>query len=150
MISTVLTVLAPLVKRYEGLRLNAYLCPTGHPTIGYGHTQGVQLGQTITLQEADALLVQDMIVAVADTLRLCPVLAQETPTRLAAVADFTFNLGAGRLKASTLRRRINTGEYNDVPYELRRWVMGLQNGIYTKMPGLVARREAEVGLWLVD
>lgn len=144
MISTVLSVLAPLVKRYEGLRLRAYICPAGIPTIGYGHTKGVSLGQTITELQADALLEQDMTAAVLDTLRLCPVLAQETQTRLAAVADFTFNLGAGRLKASTLRRRINTGEYDDVPYELRRWVRAGPN----ILPGLVARRESEVQLWL--
>lgn len=144
MISTVLNVLAPLVKRYEGLRLSAYLCPAGIPTIGYGHTRGVALGQTITEQEADALLEQDMTAAVLDAVRLCPVLAQESPTRLAAVADFTFNLGAGRLKASTLRRRINAGEYDDVPYELRRWVRAGPN----VLAGLVARRESEVQLWL--
>lgn len=141
--STVLNVLAPLVKRFEGKRLAAYLCPAGIPTIGYGHTEGVKLGQSITEQEADALLLQDMSQSVSDTIRLCPVLAQEAPTKLAAIADFTFNLGAGRLKASTLRRRINAGEYEDVPYELRRWVRAGPK----VLAGLVARREAEVKLW---
>jgi lysozyme len=103
----------------------------------------VSLGQTITKEEAEQLLITDLTAAVLDTVRLCPVLAH-SPIRWAAVADFTFNLGAGRLKASTLRRRINAGEYEDVPYELRRWVRG--NG--KVLPGLVARRDAEVQLWL--
>lgn len=144
MISTVLTVFAPLVKQFEGLRLKTYLCPAGIPTIGYGHTKDVRLGQTITLTEAESLLEQDMTAAVLGTVRLCPVLAQETPIRLAAVADLTFNLGAARLASSTLRRRINTGEYDEVPYELRRWVRAGPN----VLPGLVARREQEVSLWL--
>ena len=102
-VDTVLSAFAPLVRRYEGLRLQAYLCPAGIPTIGYGHTKGVKIGQTITEAQAEILLQQDMLAAVGDTLRLCPVLAPESPEKLAAIADFTFNLGAGRLKASTLR-----------------------------------------------
>jgi lysozyme len=141
--STVLTVLAPVVKRFEGLRLAAYLCPAGIPTIGYGHTKGVTLGMTISEAEADALLQADMLVALRATIRECPVLAHESPAKLAAIADFTFNLGAGRLRASTLRRRINAGEFDDVPYELRRWVRAGPK----VLAGLVARREADVILW---
>jgi len=102
----------------------------------------VSLGQTITKEEAEQLLLTDLTAAALDTVRLCPVLAH-SPIRWAAVADFTFNLGSGRLKASTLRRRINAGEYDDVPYELSRWVRG--DG--RVLPGLVARRNAEISLW---
>lgn len=146
MISAVLTALAPLVKRYEGLRLSAYLCPAGIPTIGYGHTKGVRLGDVISRDRAEELLVEDMTAAVADTLRLCPVLVQSSAEKIAAIADFTFNLGAGRLAASTLRRRINAGEWDDVPYELRRWVRAGPK----ILPGLVLRRENEIGLFLQE
>lgn len=146
MIATVLNTFAPLVRRYEGLRLKAYLCPAGIPTIGYGHTKGVQLGMTITELDAESLLTQDMQIAVAATIRLCPALTLETPIRLAAIADFTFNLGAGRLQASTLRRRLNAGEYDEVPYELRRWVRAGPK----ILPGLVARRESEIELFLQE
>lgn len=146
LISTALTVLAPVVKRFEGLRLVAYLCPAGIPTIGYGHTKGVTLGQRITEEQADALLQQDMATAVRAALRECPALADMGPQKLAAIADFTFNLGAGRLRASTLRRRINAGEFDDVPYELRRWVRAGPR----VLSGLVLRREAEVKLWRQD
>lgn len=80
------------------------------------------------------------------TLRLCPVLANETEGRLAAIVDFTFKLGAGRLQISTLRRRINQRDWPAVASELRRWVYGGGK----VLPGLVTRREAEVSLILSD
>ena len=75
----------------------------------------------------------------------CPVLATEPEGRLAAIVDFTFNLGAGRLQTSTLRRRINQWDWVGAAQELRRWVYG--GGRVP--PGLVLRREAEVAL-LID
>jgi lysozyme len=145
-ISIVLNAFAPLVRKYEGLRLKAYLCPAGIPTIGYGHTKGVKLGQSITEEVAEEMLAEDMTTALHATLVLCPILTTESPQKIAAIADFTFNLGSGRLKASTLRRRINAGEYNEVPYELRRWVRAGPR----ILAGLVARRESEVQLWLSE
>ena len=76
------------------------------------------------------------------TLRYCPVLATEPEERLAAIVDFTFNLGAGRLQASTLRRRINQRDWVAAGKELRRWVYGGGK----VLPGLVARRQAEIFL----
>jgi lysozyme len=78
--------------------------------------------------------------ALKATLRYCPVLATEPEGRLAAIVDFTFNLGAGRLQASTLRRRVNQLDWAGVAQELRRWVYGGGK----VLPGLVLRREAEV------
>ena len=49
------------VKRWEGLRLKAYRCPGGVLTVGYGHTKGVKPGQTITRQEAEKLIRDDLI-----------------------------------------------------------------------------------------
>ncbi len=76
------------------------------------------------------------------TLRYCPVLAAEPEGRLAAIVDFTFNLGAGRLQTSTLRRRINQQDWSSAALELRRWVYGGGR----VLPGLVLRREAEIQL----
>jgi lysozyme len=70
------------------------------------------------------------------------VLATEPENRLAAIVDFTFNLGAGRLQTSTLRRRVNQRDWAEAARELRRWV----HGGGKVLPGLVARREAEVQL----
>lgn len=67
---------------------------------------------------------------------LCPALAGDN---LCAIADFAYNLGLARLKASTLRRRINVGDFEAAKIELRKWV----NAGGRKLPGLVLRREAE-------
>ena len=76
------------------------------------------------------------------TLRFCPVLATEPEGRLAAIVDFTFNLGAGRLQTSTLRRRVLQRDWPAAATELRRWIYGGGR----VLPGLVLRRQAEVGL----
>ena len=76
------------------------------------------------------------------TLRFCPVLATEPEGRLAAIVDFTFNLGAGRLQTSILRRRVNQRDWPAAGTELRRWVYGGGK----VLPGLVARRSAEAAL----
>ena len=80
--------------------------------------------------------------ALTATLRYCPVLATEPEGRLAAIVDFTFNLGAGPLQASTLRRRINQRDWVATAQELRRWVYGGGK----VLPGLVSRRDAELRL----
>ena len=71
-------------------------------------------------------------------------LATEPEGRLAAIVDFTFNLGAGRIQTSTLRRRINQRDWAAAATELRRWVYGGGK----VLPGLVTRREAEAA-WLL-
>ena len=82
--------------------------------------------------------------ALAATLRYCPGLATEPKERLAAIVDFTFNLGAGRLQTSTLRRRVNQRDWIAAGQELRRWVYGGGK----VLPGLVKRRDEEVA-WLL-
>lgn len=148
-----LTVFAQLVRSFEGLHKIAhrtptisvipYVCPAGILTIGYGHTKGVYTGQSITVPEANALLNQDLQIAVAQALIQSPGLAATSETnKLFAIADFIFNLGAGRYKASTLRRRVNQEDWEEAAIELRRWVYGGGK----KLPGLIARREAEIAL----
>lgn len=134
-----------LARRFEGCRLTRYLCPAGYWTIGYGHRCAADQ-EPITLEQAEALLAADMAESTASALRQCPVLASEPAERLAALADFVFNLGGGRLQASTLRRRVNDRDWPAAAAELRRWVRGGGR----VLPGLVARREAEVSLLLKD
>ncbi|GIX39102.1 MAG: hypothetical protein KatS3mg128_0151 [Silanimonas sp.] len=141
------TAAVDLAKRFEGFhrvpkhdpgRAHPYLCPAGYWTIGYGHLCDPK-HPSITKGEAEAYLTQDLKVALAATLRYCPVLATEPENRLAAIVDFTFNLGAGRLQTSTLRRRVNQRDWAATGDELRRWVYGGGR----VLPGLVARRNAE-------
>jgi len=141
-----------LAKRFEGfhrvpkndpVRAHPYICPAGFWTIGYGHLCDKQ-HPPITEDEAEAYLARDLSTALAAALRYCPVLASEPDGRLAAIVDFTFNLGGGRLQTSTLRRRVNQRDWTAAATELRRWVYGGGR----VLPGLVARREAEVPLIL--
>ena len=140
-----------LAKRFEGFERKAkrgveitaipYICPAGFWTIGYGHLCDPK-HPPITEAEAEAYLARDLQTALAATLRYCPVLATEPESRIAAIVDFTFNLGAGRLQTSTLRRRINQRDWGAAATELRRWVYGGGK----VLPGLFARREAEISL----
>ena len=136
-----------LAKRFEGFhrvpksdpdRAHPYVCPAGFWTIGYGHLCD-PTHPPISVAEGDAYLARDLVTALDATLRICPVLATEPEGRLAAVVDFTFNLGAGRLQTSTLRRRINQRDWSAASQELCRWVYGGGK----VLPGLVARRKAE-------
>lgn len=120
-----------------------YICPAGFWTIGYGRLCDKD-HPPITLEQGEAYLIQDLQESVAATLRACPVLLAEPEHRLAAIASFVFNLGPGRLQTSTLRRRINQGDWQEAGNELLRWV----NGGGRKLPGLVRRREAERNLFL--
>ena len=139
-----------LAKRFEGFhrvaradpgRAQPYICPAGYWTIGYGHLCD-RKHPPITEAEAEVYLARDLQSALAATLRYCPVLVTESEGRLAAIVDFTFNLGAGRLQTSTLRRRINQRDWAAAATELRRWVYGGGK----VLPGLVARRAAECAL----
>jgi lysozyme len=139
-----------LAKQFEGFhrvpkhdphRAYPYICPAGFWTIGYGHLCD-QSHPAITESEAEDYLAQDLQTALQATLRYCPVLATEPEGRLAAIVDFTFNLGAGRLQTSTLRRRINQRDWSAAALELGRWVRG--GGRI--LPGLVARRQAEAAM----
>ena len=136
-----------LAKRFEGFhrvpkndpgRAYPYVCPAGYWTIGYGHLCDPK-HPPITEAEAEVYLARDLQSALAATLRYCPVLATESEGRLAAIVDFTFNLGAGRLQTSTLRRRINQRDWAAAATELRRWVFGGGK----VLPGLVLRRQTE-------
>jgi lysozyme len=139
-----------LAKRFEGFhrvpkndpgRAYPYVCPAGYHTIGFGHLCKPD-HPPITQEEAEAYLALDLVKALNATLRYCPVLATEQENRLAAIVDFTFNLGAGRLQTSTLRRRVNMRDWSSATQELCRWVYGGGK----MLPGLVARRQAEVAL----
>jgi lysozyme len=133
------------VPKHDPNRAYPYICPAGYPTIGYGHLCRPD-HPPITEEEAEAYLTQDLKVALTATLRYCPVLAAEPENRLAAIVDYTFNLGAGRLQTSTLRRRVNQRDWSSAAKELRRWVYGGGK----VLPGLVTRRDAERALVLSE
>ena len=130
-------------KRFEGFRSKPYLCPANVPTIGYGTTYYLD-GSKVTLsdppiteQEAETLLVNILTKEyLPGVLRLCPGLSGN---RLEAIVDFAYNLGLGNLKISTLRKRLNEGNYDAASTEILKW--NKANGRI--LLGLSTRREAE-------
>jgi lysozyme len=131
-----------LIRRFEGCRLMPYYCPAGVLTCGWGSTgPDVVPGRAWTQEYADKRLALDAAKFARATRALCPFLDGD---QLCAIADFAYNLGTGRLKSSTLRRKLNAGDIEGAANELRKWVYGGGK----KLPGLVLRREAERSLLL--
>ena len=130
-----------IIKKFEGCKLKAYLCPAGIPTIGYGHTYGVKLDRTITQDQANILLEQDYQDALNGVEELIKVPLSEN--QIGALASFVFNLGRGKLLGSTLRKKLNQGDSKGAAEEFDKWVFS--KGV--KLNGLIARRAAEKALF---
>lgn len=134
-----------IVERFEGCKLEAYLCPANVPTIGFGHTgPDVYMGLVITQEVADEWLRQDLEEANAAVDRLVKV--SLTSNERAALISFVFNLGAGALATSTLLKKLNAHDFEGAGDEFLRWVHA---GGKT-LPGLVTRRRAEADLFLME
>ena len=131
-----------LIKEAEGLRLDAYLCPAKVPTIGWGHTKGVKMGQHITLAEAEDLLVED-IAPIERLLNSMTINFRQE--QFDALVSWIFNLGLGNFNSSTMLSRIvnNAGD-EEITDQLVRWV----NAAGRPLPGLMNRRVAEANLFI--
>lgn len=134
-----------LIKKFEGLRLEAYPDPGtgGDPwTIGYGTTKGVRPGMVVTEERAEELLVEDVAAFEAAVRHLLPI--DLTQSEFDALVSFTYNCGAVALEESTLRKRLLAGEPRCWVYqkEFPRWNKG-GSGV---LLGLVRRRQAEADL----
>lgn len=130
-----------LIKQFEGLYLKAYRCPAGVPTIGYGHTAGVAMGQVITQQQADDYLRRDVRQFERAVERQVSV--PLTQGQFDALVSFAFNLGEGALAQSTLLRLLNAGDYAGAAAQFDRW----NKAGGRVLPGLVRRRAAERALF---
>lgn len=129
-----------LIKQFEGCRLKAYVCPAGIWTCGWGSTGPDVTPTTVWTQaQADARMQADALNFAKQTVKLCPSLAGD---RLCAISDFSYNLGIGRLRASTLLKKLQKNDINGAKVELMKWVKA---GGKT-LPGLVKRRTAESNL----
>ena len=130
-----------LIKHFEGCELKAYKCPAGVWTIGYGHIKGVQEGDVITEQQADEMLVEELheYENYVNTLVDVPL----NQNQYDALVSWVYNLGGGNLKASTLLKVLNSGDYSGVPAQIMRW-----NKAGGKvLEGLTRRRQAEADLF---
>jgi len=126
-----------LIKKFEGCKLEAYLCSAGVPTIAFGRTKNVKIGDTCTQEQADAWLEEELEEytgyvndAVKQTLQ---------QNQIDAMVAWTYNLGPTNLRSSTMLKVLNEGKLQEVPQEMRKWVKA--NG--KTLPGLERRRLAE-------
>jgi len=131
-----------LIKKFEGCELGAYQCSADVWTIGYGHTRGVSEGDTCTKDDAEKILIDDLVEFEGYVNDLVD--TELTQNQFDALVAWTFNLGPTNLKSSTLLTRLNSGDLNDVPHQLKRW----NKASGKVLDGLVRRREAEALLWL--
>ena len=130
-----------LIKEFEGLRLKSYQDSIGVWTIGYGSTKGIEQGMTITQEQADSLLLDD--VKDAESCVNSAVTVPLTQNEFDALVCFTFNLGCGNLRKSTLLRLLNQSDYDAASNEFKRWDKA---GGHT-LAGLTRRRLAEAKLF---
>jgi lysozyme len=140
---------ADLCRFFEGFSSKPYICPAGYPTIGYGTvykpdgTKVTMLDQPISRELANEWLMRELRNNyMAGVLKASPILIRN-PRLLAAITDFAYNLGVGRYRASTLKRRVDANDLLGVETELRKWVRGGGK----VLPGLVKRRQAEINLF---
>jgi len=143
-----LDIAVELCKEFEGFSSKPYICPAGYPTIGYGTVYKPD-GNKVTMR--DATISREVALGwliselesnyMAGVLKASPSLIKE-PIALGVMTDFAYNLGVGRYRASTLRKRVDVQDWNGAATELKKWVYGGGK----KLPGLVRRRQAEVDL----
>jgi lysozyme len=138
---------AALIKRLEGLRLNAYQDGPGVWTIGWGHTRGVKPGDRITKPQAERFFTEDWEEAAEIVERRVKV--DLTDNQFGALVSFVFNLGEPQFASSTLLRKVNAGDFAAVPSELVRWNKSKDRatGKLKVDEGLANRRAAEIGMW---
>ena len=126
-----------LIKHFEGFKANAYVCPAGVLTIGYGTTRGVRRGQIVTKEEAVDLLMKDVAKFEKNVNTMVKV--KLTQDQFDALVAFVYNIGPTNFKSSTLLRLLNQGEYDKVSEQMARW----NKGDGKVLEGLVRRRSAE-------
>lgn len=132
-----------LIKEFEGYSERVYLCPGGVYTIGYGHTKGVQVGDTCTREKAEEYLKDDLKDTEEAVLDLVDV--PLTQNQFDALVSLVYNIGSGNFYDSTIRKVINY-KVSDIDEYRRAWMMWVKaQGRVLK--GLVRRREAEFKLF---
>jgi lysozyme len=129
------------IKRHEGLRLKAYQCPAGVWTIGYGSTGGVRQGDVITEAQAEVKLREDLRTAENEVNRHKLNINQN---QFDALVSFTFNVGSGNFRSSTLLKRIKENpNHPDIQNQFNRWIYAGGK----VLPGLIKRRAEEAKLY---
>lgn len=140
--ATWLAICVGCVASFEGLRTVAYMDPVGIPTVCFGETDGVRLGDKYTAEECRAML-GGRVAEFGQAVDKC-VTVPLPPARKAALVSFSYNVGVNSFCGSTLVRKLNNGDVYGACNELLRWTKA--KGI--ELPGLVKRRQQERQLCL--
>tara|TARA_R110000868_G_scaffold410043_1_gene696985 strand:- start:66 stop:506 length:441 start_codon:yes stop_codon:yes gene_type:complete len=134
-----------LIKKFEGLHLESYLCPAGVPTIGYGSTRypdgkPVKLGEKISIQKAEDLLTYEV--------QKINILLNINQNQYDALVSFAYNLGMGNLLKSTLYRKCKANPDDPtIKDEFMKWTKAKVKGELKILRGLVRRRTEEYNLY---
>jgi lysozyme len=139
-----LEILIKLIKESEGCKLTSYKCPAGIWTIGYGQTKGIKEGMTWTQNQADEDLVKTALEVLNRAIKYSPILATVNMEKQAAIADFIYNLGVGNYATSTLKKKVDVGDWVSAASEIKRW----DKAAGKVLKGLTVRREKEAALLL--
>lgn len=132
----------PIVMYFEGRENHAYIDPVGIPTICYGSTHGVRIGDYKSNRDCDALLEKELTSFAVQVHK--EILIPVKPNVLAALTSFSYNVGMANFRKSTLLKKLNAGDVRGACRELPRWVYAKGK----KLNGLVKRRQKEMELCL--
>jgi len=144
-----------LIKKFEGLHrvqpdgtVSSYRCPAGVWTCGFGSTYGVKSGTKWTTQECEDRLRADVEKFEGAVKRKVNV--PLTQGQFDSLVSWTYNLGEGNLATSTLLKKLNKGEYEEVPSEMMKWNKARVKGVLKPLAGLTRRRAAEASIFSME
>jgi len=149
-----------LIKHHEGVRLRPYRCPAllwtiavghvidpTHATVKYEERRALPIpagwDRTLTMDEVDQILGQDLRRFERGVVRLCPA-AVSNQGIFDSCVSFAFNVGLGNFQRSTLRMKTNRGDFEEAAEEFMKWTKAGGR----VLPGLVKRRRDERALYL--
>ena len=130
-----------LIKKFEGCKLEAYLDAVDVPTIAYGRTKDVKIGDICTQQQAEDWLEEELVEYEGYVNEAVKV--ELTQPQFDSLVSWTYNLGPSNLNRSSMLRVLNTSDYDNVPEQIMRW----NKAGGRVLPGLVRRREAEAEMF---
>ena len=136
------------IARSEGCKLKAYRCPAGVPTIGWGHTGGVKMGDTCTQEQADAWFSIDLSVYADGVQR--ELKRDASDNELGAMVSLAYNIGLHGFAKSTVLKRHNEGDRQSAARAFALWNKARINGVLQVVDGLTSRRAREAAMYLSD
>lgn len=130
-----------LIKKFEGCKLRTYLDAVDVPTIAYGRTKDVKIGDICTQQQAEDWLEEELVEYEGYVEKAVTVPLEQH--HFDSLVSWTYNLGPSNLTRSSMLRVLNASDYDNVPEQIMRW----NKAGGRVLAGLVRRREAEAEMF---